>query len=228
MSTTRERMRSNASRMRHELEEKIGDAATRLREAGEETLRSLDHAVDRVTHAIRRSPRGGGAPVPVRELMRTDVRTCMPDDALHEAARIMWERDCGVVPVVDRDGSARVVGMITDRDICMALYTSGGRMSELQVGGAMAREVRSCHPDDTVSDAEEIMRRAQVRRLPVVDEEGRLRGILSLADIAEAAAGLRETSAPIRADEVAAVLEDVCRPRNELVEREEGARPGAA
>jgi CBS domain-containing protein len=151
--------------------------------------------------------------------MRSDVRTCTPDDALSEPARIMWERDCGCVPVVASEGSGRVVGMITDRDLCMATFTGDARLAEMQVKSAMSERVYSCHPDDPLSEAEAIMRAAQVRRLPVVDEVGHLRGLLSLADVAEAAAGLRIPAGTVSAAEVGLVLEAICRPRSQLVPR---------
>ena len=221
------RIRSYPARFRHELEERIDEAATQLRHLGDQTLRTLgrelEQVVDRVVHSIR----GGGASAAERpglragDLMQRDVRACTPEDALSEPARIMWERDCGCVPVVSSDGSGRVVGMITDRDICMAAYTSGGRISQMRVKDTMATRVHSCRPEDPVSEAEHIMQSAQVRRLPVVDADGHLRGILSLADLAESAAGLRAPAAAVSAAEVALTLEAICRPRSEV------ARPTA-
>lgn len=218
----RERIRSYSSWLREELEERIDDAAVRLRDVGDQTLRTLrrelDQVVDRIGQAVR-----GGAVRPrvshpsVRDLMRSEVRTCTPEDALSEPARIMWERDCGCVPVLASDGSGRVVGMITDRDICMAAHTSGARLAEMQVKNVMSKRVYSCHPDESISEAEAIMRSTQVRRLPVVDSGGHLRGMLALADIAEAAAGIRVPVGTVSASEVGVLLESICRPRSELV-----------
>lgn len=219
------RHRSYPTRMRHEIEQRMEEAATRLRDVGDQTLRGLgrevEQALDRVAHAMGiGGGRGRGAAQPVYELMSTDVHACTPDDPLSTPARIMWEHDCGCVPVVSSDGSGHVVGMITDRDICMALFTRGGRLAEMQVESAMAHRVFCCRPADSVADAEAIMRSARVRRLPVVDEHERLRGLLSLADIAEAAAGRRAPSATaVGAEEVALVLEAVCRPRSSSTRR---------
>jgi CBS domain-containing protein len=121
-------------------------------------------------------------PMNVEKLMSTDVKTCMADHTLACAARIMWEGDCGCVPVVDAGG--RVVGMITDRDICMATYLNGRSPHELLIGDFMSQSVLSCHPRDRVTDATAAMRRAQVRRLPVTDSDDVLVGILSLTDVA--------------------------------------------
>src|SRR5580704_12306786 len=118
----------------------------------------------------------------VEKLMSTDVKSCMPDHTLACAARIMWEGDCGCVPVVDTGG--RVVGMITDRDICMATYLNSRSPHDLRISDFMSQSVLSCHPHDRVTDATAAMRRAQVRRLPVTDSDGAIVGILSLTDVA--------------------------------------------
>jgi CBS domain-containing protein len=123
----------------------------------------------------------------VELLMTKDPRTCSADDALATAARLMWERDCGCVPVVAGAGSHQVVGVVTDRDVCMAAYTQGRPLWEIPVRAAMSSEVWTCHPDDTLKDALRIMRHRRVRRLPVVDGQGHLLGLLSLTDVALAA-----------------------------------------
>lgn len=146
----------------------------------------------------------------VEQVMSRNVKTCLPNDTLDRVAQLMWENDCGCVPVVDDDG--RAVGMITDRDVCMAAYTQGAMLGHLRVGSAMAREVRSCRPMDTVAEAESIMRAAQVRRLPVVDPESRVLGILSLNDIAREVARERGASGQpeIGGEEVAETLGAIC------------------
>jgi CBS domain-containing protein len=114
--------------------------------------------------------------------MTEDVFTCTPEASLAEATRIMWERDCGVVPVLDADG--RVAGVVTDRDACMAAYTKGRPLAQIPVATVMSTGVHTCRPDDDLGHAEKIMRLKQVRRLPVVDDGDRLVGLLSLNDIA--------------------------------------------
>ncbi|HZP42445.1 MAG TPA: CBS domain-containing protein [Candidatus Binatia bacterium] len=148
----------------------------------------------------------------VEELMTRRVASCSASDTLNAAARIMWEHDCGCAPVV-ADG--RVVGMITDRDICMAAYTQDRPLSALPVSQAMSREVHSCRPDDPLAVAERTMRERQIRRLPVIDASGHLVGILSLNDVARAFAREGERAAGgARANEVASTLAAVCRPRH--------------
>ena len=117
----------------------------------------------------------------VQEIMTTDVRTCGPEARLSEAATLMWEHDCGAVPVVN--GAGLCVGMITDRDISMAVATRNRLATEITVGEVSSGQVLTCRPEADVRAALEQMRREQLRRLPVTDGDGRLVGILSIADI---------------------------------------------
>ena len=120
----------------------------------------------------------------VQELMTREVGACRAFDAADQGAKIMWERDCGAVPVLDQEGA--VVAMLTDRDLCMAAMLQGRGLSEIRVSSAMSKGLWSCRPDDDLSHAEEVMRAHKVRRLPVVDAQGKLLGILSLSDLARA------------------------------------------
>jgi CBS domain-containing protein len=147
----------------------------------------------------------------VEELMTREVASCSSSATLNTAARLMWEHDYGCAPVV-ADG--RVVGMITDRDICMAAYTQDRPLSTLPVSHAMSKDVYSCSPDDPLAVAERIMRERRVRRLPVIDAKGHLVGILSLNDIARTfGRDGRPAAGGPRAREVASTLAAVCRPR---------------
>ena len=118
----------------------------------------------------------------VEEIMSIDLETCRADDTLNRAAQIMWEHDCGAAPVVDNEG--HVVGILTDRDICMAAYTQGRPLSEISVSSACSRSVRTCKVDESLESAEAIMAAERVRRIPVVDHDGKICGILSLGDLA--------------------------------------------
>ncbi len=121
----------------------------------------------------------------ITELMKADVEICGPDDNLAAVASRMWDADIGCLPVVSIEG--RVVGMVTDRDICMAGFTRGQALHEIPAWVAMSAEVSSCGPEATLMEAEAIMRSKQVRRLPVIDSEGSLVGIVSLTDLARLA-----------------------------------------
>jgi CBS domain-containing protein len=121
-------------------------------------------------------------PTRVRDVMSSEPRTCQPGNHLNFAAQQMWEGDCGVLPVVDEHG--RPIGMLTDRDVCMAAYTRGQALSEISVESAMSTSVCTCRPADTLRSLMEQMAAHQVRRMPVVGDGGELVGIVSLADIA--------------------------------------------
>ncbi|MGQ0736736.1 MAG: CBS domain-containing protein [Acidobacteriota bacterium] len=113
--------------------------------------------------------------------MTNDVSSCAPESDLASAAMTMWHRDCGTVPVVGSDG--RVMGMLTDRDICIAVATRGLSADRIAVRDVMTGVVMACAQGDPVTDALITMRSAKVRRLPVVDDQGRLAGIVSITDI---------------------------------------------
>lgn len=121
----------------------------------------------------------------VEQVMIRDVKLCRVEESLNDAARVMWDHACGCVPVVDADD--RVVGVLTDRDVCMAAYTRGLPLGDMTVSSAMSRQVFACHVGDALDTAEAIMREHQVRRLPVLGFGDRIVGILSLSDIAREA-----------------------------------------
>jgi CBS-domain-containing membrane protein len=150
----------------------------------------------------------------IADLMTTRVQTCNLNDSLNAAANVMWEHDCGIVPVLDAAG--KLVGVLTDRDVCMAAFFHGMRLAELPVREVMARDLHTLRPEAPLFDALELMRRMQVRRLPVVDDEGELVGILSLADVA--AAWRRRAlvdGRQLREEDVSEVLSAITRSRSE-------------
>jgi CBS-domain-containing membrane protein len=117
----------------------------------------------------------------VKNVMTDEVRTVKTTDTLSGAAMIMWDRDCGIVPVID-DG-AHVIGVITDRDICMAVSMRDAAASAIPVSSTMSRVVYTVNPEDDIQDALDLMSEHQLRRLVVVDADGTLSGILSVGDI---------------------------------------------
>lgn len=126
----------------------------------------------------------------VRSLMTTRVKACSPDDSLARAAQLMWESDCGIVPVTEY---GRVVGLLTDRDVCMATYTQGRPPGEIRAGSVMSKRVLACSADDSIGSALSLMAQNRIRRLPVTHDGGQLVGMLTLADIARWA---RATATP--------------------------------
>ncbi len=148
----------------------------------------------------------------VKKLMTEEVKTCRAYDSLCVPAGVMWDQDCGFVPVVD-DGN-RVIGVITDRDICMAAYTQGRALDSIPTRTAMANKVFLCRPQDSIQQVEHLMDEQQIRRVPVVDDEKKLVGVVSLSDIARASVrGGSRGAADVTVEEMATVLAGVCRPR---------------
>ena len=117
----------------------------------------------------------------IQDVMTADVRCCRPDDNLADVVRNMWEADCGAMPVISQDG--RVIGMITDRDICVAIGTKGRTADRIAVREVAHDHIHTCRPQDDTTAALKTMQMEKVRRLPVIDDDGRLRGMLSLNDI---------------------------------------------
>lgn len=143
----------------------------------------------------------------VREAMTRDVKTVTPDTTIREAARLMAECDIGALPVSDGD---RLAGMVTDRDIAVRAVAIG-RGPDALVGEVMTLDVLYCHEDEDIGHIAGNMAEKQVRRLPVVDVDKRLIGIISLADVADA-----------RADEAGEALEGITRPGGQRSQSIEG------
>ncbi|HVZ41354.1 MAG TPA: CBS domain-containing protein [Candidatus Kapabacteria bacterium] len=117
----------------------------------------------------------------VHEIMEPNVQWCRPDTNLAEAAAMMWQYDCGILPVID--GNGKVYGTITDRDICIAAGTRNMPASQIKVDDVMSHHVVSCDEDDDVETALNAMRAQKVRRLPVTNAGGQLSGIISITDV---------------------------------------------
>ncbi len=144
----------------------------------------------------------------LKEIMSQPVVSCPVDSQLDAPARLMWEFDCGVIPLVGDDG--RLQGIITDRDICMAALSQGKPLHEIRASSAMAARPVACHVDDSVEAAEQLMRDAQVRRIPIIDGEGRPVGIVGMTDLARKAAHAKKSGVD---RELVQTLAAVCRPR---------------
>jgi CBS domain-containing protein len=117
----------------------------------------------------------------VSEVMTRNVQSCSVDTNLAAAAMQMWNGDFGTLPIVDDQD--KVIGMITDRDICIAAATKHQDIASIKVSEVTTGQVQSCTPEMNVRDALKILEKARVRRLPVVDKDKKLQGILSMYDI---------------------------------------------
>ena len=117
----------------------------------------------------------------VKDVMTTNAKTIWLTESLADAAQMMWQNDCGVLPII-KDGQ-KVIGMITDRDICMATAMQDRTPSTISVEEVMTGQVFGVQPDDSIEQALQTMTEHQVRRLPVINPQGELEGILSMNDI---------------------------------------------
>lgn len=143
----------------------------------------------------------------VDDVMQQQVYTCRAQDLLRVPVQLMWDHDIGSVVVLDDEG--KPVGMVTDRDVLMCLYTGGRSLDEEQVSKAMSKELIAVRVGQTIQAAEAVMKKKQVRRLVVVNDSGNLAGVLSLNDLALSAGAKRD----LKPEEVVATLASICQPR---------------
>lgn len=143
----------------------------------------------------------------VQDVMTRDVQSCPPETNLAAAAMQMWKGDFGALPVVTAAG--KVVGMITDRDICIAAATKNRDPADIRVKEVMSGQVYACSPDTDIHEAIKILQQKQVRRLPIRNaDDGKLVGILSMNDLALRAEG--GTKAELSAQDVENTLRAIC------------------
>jgi CBS-domain-containing membrane protein len=144
----------------------------------------------------------------VKDVMTPDAKAIWITESLADAAKEMWENDCGVLPIV-KDGR-KVVGMITDRDICMAAAMRDRNPSNISVEEVMNATVYGTAPDEDVEQALQTMREHKIRRLPVVNLEGELEGILSMNDIVLKAKTRNGKKPPIDYANVVKTYQAIC------------------
>lgn len=145
----------------------------------------------------------------IRDVMQEHPACCHARDSLEVAAHLMQEHDCGAIPVLDEQ--ERAAGMVTDRDIALAALDARRPLAEIKVSEAMSPRLYSVHPDDDIRQAERVMSKNQVRRLPVVEHGGQVIGIVSLADLALHADKSNEHN-DLNRDGVGAVLTAISEP----------------
>jgi CBS domain-containing protein len=118
----------------------------------------------------------------VKKIMTTDVGCCRLEDNLMQVVEMMRQKNCGVVPIVNEEN--RLAGIVTDRDICLAVGELPNRkISSVKAGEIISGEVVACAPEDKIETALKKMRKHQLKRLPVVDKNGQIAGILSVTDV---------------------------------------------
>ncbi len=204
---TLQKRRDEATKKLRELREAGEHAWEELREAIEKAWEEMAVELEGSMSRLRPRSASRGAVTKIGDLMSRDVSSCGADDRLNAASRIFWERDCGCVPVVD--GASRVVGIVTDRDVCMAAYFRNRPLTEMRVGEVMSKDVVACRAEDLLPVVVEVMSRRQIRRLPVVDADQRLIGIVSLNDIVRETGHARSGRRAIPAEEVLQALDAI-------------------
>ncbi len=117
----------------------------------------------------------------VKEVMMMTPYACHTETNLGAATELMWKGNCGFLPVLDTTG--RIKGVVTDRDVCMALGTRNASAGNVTVGEVMHGKLLTCTPEDDVHDALQVMKEGHVRRLPVISVDEKLAGVLSLHDV---------------------------------------------
>lgn len=117
----------------------------------------------------------------VRDVMMQSAVCCKPSTNVGAAVELLWSHDCGMLPVTDHDG--KLIGVVTDRDICIAMGTRNRLPGELTVGEIAVTNVFTCRPEDEIHEALSTMTEKHVRRLPVIDDARIPKGILSMDDV---------------------------------------------
>lgn len=145
----------------------------------------------------------------VKEVMTPDAKAIWLTESLSDAAKLMWDNDCGVLPII-KDGR-KVIGMITDRDICMAVAMRDANPSGVSVEEVMTGEVYAVSTEDEVDQALQTMKDHKIRRLPVLNPEGELEGMLSMNDIVLHAKTSKGAAAgTIKYDDVVKTYQAIC------------------
>ena len=119
-----------------------------------------------------------------RDIMTEDPFCCVPTDSVQRVAQLMRDRDVGAVPICENHEAKLLIGIVTDRDLTLRIVAAGCDPKSTCVRDVMTREVFSCRPEDDLQKALELMERRQVRRIPIVDHQNRIVGIIAQADIA--------------------------------------------
>ena len=149
-----------------------------------------------------------GVKMKVRDLMTTNAVSCRPDTNLAAVGALMWEHDCGLIPVVD--DTERVSGVITDRDICIALSTRDKQPSRITAREITTAPAFVCSPDDDIQAALITMSRERLHRLPVVNRDRGLVGILSINDVVSHAEKSLGKRPGISYEDVVQTLQAIC------------------
>jgi CBS domain-containing protein len=118
------------------------------------------------------------------EVMTKKIVCCLPDDTVAKAAQLMKSENIGAIPVIENQQTPKLVGIVTDRDLALKIVAVGRDAKSTKVEAVMTREVVTCHPEDDLQKALDAMSKHQLRRIPVVDNDDKILGIIAQADVA--------------------------------------------
>jgi CBS domain-containing protein len=155
-----------------------------------------------------------------QDVMTKNLFCIGSEQSLNDAAQLMWDRDCGSAPVVNGDN--QVVAMITDRDIAMAAYIAGNRLADIPIETAMSQQLVCCKADDDIGEVQHLMQVHRLHRIPVVDDQLKPLGIISLNDIASTC---KSGSRQVKPKDVSDTLAAICGP---IVQKNRAAGKAAA
>lgn len=130
----------------------------------------------------------------VKKLMTQAYITCGVEENLATAVRKMWENDCGMVPIVEGE---KVLGVVTDRDVAVAVSSSGRTANEISAKEVLGTSLVTCRESDSVRKALKLMAKKKLRRLPVTDKKGNIRGVFSIADAIKASSSMKKLRKPV-------------------------------
>ena len=165
---------------------------------------SLDpDAVIRVTQKVREVEQQEDDMKKIRDIMTKNPATCLPDATLEFAAKLMVDHDCGEIPVIDNERDMKPIGVITDRDICKRSIALGKNPLQLKVSDCMTSPAVAAQVDASVEECCKLMEQNKIRRIPIVDHNGRCCGMVSIADLAN----------KVDQSTTVEVVKEVCRPR---------------
>jgi CBS domain-containing protein len=119
----------------------------------------------------------------IKDVMTTNPSYCVPGDSSTRAARIMQEKNVGIVPIIESDVDHKLIGVVTDRDLCLAVVAQNVQPDSVTVKQCMTTNIVTVRPDENVEKALALMSENQVRRIPVVNKEGVLEGMVATGDI---------------------------------------------
>jgi CBS domain-containing protein len=132
------------------------------------------------------------------EVMTKNLVCCLPDDTVAEVAQLMKRKNIGPVPVIENAQTQRLVGIVTDRDLALKVVAEGRDAKSTKVEAVMTRKVVTCRAEDDLQKALDAMSEHQLRRIPIVDHDNKILGIISQADVATRVNQPEKTAAMVK------------------------------